>query len=42
MPKLILSKEELNDIIKDYNNGMSITRIVKKYHHDRNTIKRIF
>lgn len=41
MPKLILSNEELNNIIKEYNNGVSINAIVKKYHHDKNTLKRI-
>jgi intein-encoded DNA endonuclease-like protein len=40
MPKLELSNEELNNIITDYNNGMSVNELIKKYHHDRNTLKR--
>lgn len=41
MPKLELSNEELNNIITDYTNGISMENIVKKYHHDKNTLKRI-
>lgn len=41
MPKLELSNEELNNIIVDYTNGISMENIVKKYHHDKNTLKRI-
>ena len=41
MPKLVLSDEELNSIIQDYNNNISMSAIVKKYHHDKNTLKRI-
>ena len=37
MPKLILSDEELNNILVDYNNGMSMNDIGKKYHHNHNT-----
>ena len=42
MPKLNLSNEELNNIIFDYTNGMSMTNIGKKYHHDPKTLKRYF
>lgn len=42
MPKLQLSNEELNSIISDYTNGMSMDNVIKKYHHDKNTLKRIF
>ncbi len=42
MPKLKLSKEELNNIIKDYNSGITMEQITKKYHHDKNTLKQIF
>lgn len=42
MPKLKLSNEELNNIINDYNNGISMTEITKKYHHDRKTLKKYF
>lgn len=41
MPKLKLSNEELNNIIKDYNNNLSMGDITKKYHHDRKTLNRI-
>lgn len=40
MPKLKLSNEELKNIINDYNSGISLNKIVQKYHHDRNTLKR--
>ena len=40
MPKLKLSNEELNSIIQDYTNNISMRDIVKKYHHDKNTLKR--
>lgn len=42
MPKLKLSNEELNNILTDYNNGMSMSGITKKYHHDKNTLKKYF
>lgn len=42
MPKLKLSNEELNNILIDYNNGMSMSGITKKYHHDKNTLKKYF
>lgn len=42
MPKLILSDEELNSILVDYNNGISMNDIEKKYHHNHNTIKKYF
>lgn len=42
MPKLKLSNEELQAIITDYNNGISMDKITKKYHHDKNTLKRYF
>ena len=41
MPKLKLSNEELNNIIQDYTNNISMREIVKKYRHDKNTLKRI-
>ena len=41
MPKLILSNEELNNIIQDYTSNISMRELIKKYHHDRNTLKRI-
>lgn len=41
MPKLNLSKEELNNIIQDYTNNLSMIELTKKYHHDKNTLKRI-
>jgi DNA-binding transcriptional regulator WhiA len=41
MPKLKLSNEELNNIIFDYSSGMSMDNVVKKYHHDKNTLKKI-
>lgn len=41
MPKLKLSDEELNNIIQDYTNNIPMSGIVKKYHHDKNTLKRI-
>jgi hypothetical protein len=40
MPKLKLSNEELNNIIFDYSSGMSMDNVVKKYHHDKNTLKK--
>ena len=42
MPNLKLSDSELNNIITDYNNGMSMDQITKKYHHDKNTLKKYF
>lgn len=42
MPKLQLSNEELNNIITDYNSGISMDEITKKYHHDKNTLKKYF
>lgn len=41
MPKLVLSNEELKNIIQDYENGVSIGKLEKKYHHDKNTLKRV-
>ena len=32
MPKLQLSKEELDNILVDYNSGMSMADVGKKYH----------
>lgn len=42
MPKLQLSKEELDNILVDYNSGMSMADVGKKYHHNHNTLKRYF
>ena len=42
MPKLQLSNEEISNIISDYNNGMTITNVAKKYKHDRQTLKKYF
>lgn len=42
MPKLILSDEELNNILTDYNSGMSMADVSKKYHHNNNTLKKYF
>ena len=42
MPKLNLSEEELNNILTDYNNGISMADICKKYHHNKNTLKKYF
>ena len=40
MPKLKLSEKELADILADYNNGMSMGNVAKKYHHNARTLKR--
>ena len=42
MPKLKLSEKELADILADYNNGMSMGNVAKKYHHNARTLKRYF
>lgn len=42
MPKLNLSKKELNNILTDYNSGISLNGICKKYHHDRATLVKYF
>ncbi len=42
MPKIVISDLELNQIIEDYNNGLSMGDVVKKYHHDKNTLKKLF
>lgn len=42
MPKLNLSKEELNNILIDYNNGIPLSGICKKYHHSRVTLVKYF
>ena len=42
MPKLNLSIEELNNILNDYNNGMSMHDISEKYHHSHKSLRRYF
>lgn len=42
MPKLNLSKEELNNILADYNSGISLAKICEKYHHHRTTLIKYF
>ena len=36
-----MQQEEINNIINDYNDGMGIDGIIKKYHHSHKTIKNI-
>lgn len=40
--KLKLSKEELDNILLDYEKGFSLLSISKKYHHNPNTLKKYF
>lgn len=42
MPKLKLSEKELMDILADYNSGMSMGDVARKYHHNAGTLKRYF
>lgn len=42
MPKLELSSEELQKILNDYEDGMSLADVGQKYHHNANTLKKYF
>ena len=42
MPKLELSSEELQKILNDYEDGMSLADVGQKYHHNANTLKILF
>ena len=37
-----MTQQEIDNMILDYNNGMTLEDIIKKYHHKYQTIKKIF